>query len=318
MTAAMVKVEKSAVTNYTDTFSMNMAARWLKFARVSEKSIATYNVAIKQMFKYFADNGISQPTRENLINWIDGLIEKKRSANTIQLYLVSAKLFFRWLADEGIYANIADHLKSGVAPSHEHKKDALTVNQGANLLKSIQGDSVKSKRDRAIIALMLTAGLRTIELSRANVGDLIKVGERHYLHVHGKGRNDKAEKVMVAAQVYNLIKNYLATRDDATDDSPLFVSTSRRNCGSRLSTQTFSKLTKGYLRVIGLNSKRYTAHSLRHTAATQMIIAGVDLTQVQMVLRHKNITTTMIYNNAVERMKNTAEQTAADVFFAGI
>ena len=318
MTAAMVKVETSAVATSADTFSMDMASRWLKFARVSEKSVATYNTAVKQMFKYFADNGIVKPTRDNLINWIDGLIAKKRSASTINLYLTSAKLFFRWLADEGIYTNIADHLKSGVVPSHEHKKDALTVNQGANLLKSITDDSVKAKRDRAIIAIMLTAGLRTIELSRANVGDLIESNGRHYLNVEGKGRNDKAEKVMVATQVYELIKIYLSTRSDVAADSPLFVSTSRRNCGSRLSTQTFSKLTKNYLRVIGLNSKRFTAHSLRHTAATQMIIAGVDLTQVQMVLRHKSISTTMIYNNAVERMKNTAEQTAADVFFAGV
>ena len=74
-------------------------------------------------------------------------------------------------------------------------------------------------------------------------------------------------------------------------------------------------MVKANLRGVGMDSKRLTAHSLRHTAATTMIIAGVELTKVQQVLRHVNINTTMIYNNAVERMKNTAEQTAANAIF---
>lgn len=317
MTAALVKVE-TGMTAGQNPFTESMMNRWLKFARVSPKSQVTYNVALKQMFKYFAANNITAPVRKDIVNWIDGLIEKKRSASTVNLYLTSCKLFFRWLADEGIYANICDHLKSGVTVSHEHKKDALSTKQGAELIQAVEGNDELAKRNRAIIALMLTAGLRTIEISRANVNDIAELNGRYYLYVQGKGRNEKAEKVLLAAQVYNLIKSYLASRNDTTADAPLFTSLSNRNSGARLSTQTISKMVKGYLRGIGLDSKRLTAHSLRHSAATQMILAGVDITKVQMVLRHKNINTTMIYNDAVERMKNTAEQTAADAFFAAM
>ena len=77
-------------------------------------------------------------------------------------------------------------------------------------------------------------------------------------------------------------------------------------------------MVKANLRSAGIDSPRLTAHSLRHTAATTMIIAGVALTQVQQVLRHVNINTTMIYNNAVERMKNRAEQIAANAIFDNI
>ena len=77
-------------------------------------------------------------------------------------------------------------------------------------------------------------------------------------------------------------------------------------------------MIKANLRAAGFDTPRLTAHSLRHTAATAMIIAGVELTQVQQVLRHVSISTTMIYNNAVERMKNQAEQIAANAIFDNI
>ena len=309
----LVKVEMAQVT--TKAFSANLREDWIKFIRVSEKSRQTYDTCIKQMFKYFSVNGITQPTRENIADWIDGLISKGRSACTVQLYLTSAKLFFRWTSDTGIYPNVADHLKSGVKISSEHKKDALTKEQGANLLKAVKGDSELAKRNRAIIALMLTAGLRTVEVERANVGDLVEVGGSHFLFVQGKGRSEKAERVLIGTQVYNLLINYLSTRKDTRADSPLFTSTSRRNYGKRLSRQSVGKLAKAAMRSIGLDSKRLSAHSLRHSAATAMLLAGIDIADVSMVLRHKSINTTMIYRHDLDRLKNKAEQAAADYFF---
>ena len=311
----LINISNSAV-------QINFVERWLKFSRVSAKSSRSYNIALRQMFNYFSANGITQPTREDIANWIDGLINQKRSASTIQLYTTTCKLFFRWLADEGIYPNITDNFKSGVKVSNGHKKSALTAAQGGKLLKSFSGDSEISARDKAIIALMLTAGLRTIEVERANITDIEEIDGRYYLYVEGKGRNDKADKVLIAAQVYQLIQNYLSQRQDFTPDIngeiPLFISTSNRSKGSRLKTQNISKLTKAALREIGLDSARYSAHSLRHSAATQMVENGVDIRQVQAVLRHQKISTTMIYLEDINRLKNTAEQTAADAFFEDI
>lgn len=314
MTTAIMEIKSSAVEIKE---LGGMIDSWLSFLRVSPKTAATYKIAIRQWKKYCDDNAIINPSRVDVANFVDGLIAAKKSASTIQLYTTAIKLFYRWTALENLYPNIADHFKSGVKVNHGHKKSALTAQQGGNLIKSITGNKIIDKRNRAIIALTLTAGLRTVELYRANIGDMEEIGNRHYLYLQGKGRDDKAEKILIAAQVYTLIIEYLSARGNVDDSEPLFIS-HRRNLGGRLSTQTISKMIKKTLRGMGLDSKRLSAHSLRHSAACQMILAGVELRQVQSVLRHRNINTTLIYLDEVDRLKNVAEQTAADAFFSAI
>lgn len=299
-----------------ENFSDSFVNRWLKFAGVSEKSASTYIAALCQMFNYFHDNNITTPTREDLENWRDSLINDRKTASTIQLYLTSAKLFFRWLEQEGIFKNIADNLKSRVHISHEHKRDFLSKEQSRQLLNFAKGKgTAKDLRDRAIIALMLTAGLRTIEICRANIGDIRTINGATFLFVQGKGRSEKAESVRIAPQVVSLINSYLKARGEVEDDSPLFVSTSNRCRNQRLDTQTIRKMVKADLRGIGLNNDRLSAHSLRHTAATQMLLNGVKLEDAQMVMRHKNINTTMIYNHAIQRLQNEGELIVANSIF---
>ena len=108
---------------------------------------------------------------------------------------------------------------------------------------------------------------------------------------------------------------YLKARKSSAAQEPLFVSTSRSNRGQRLDTQTVRKMVKAQLRAIGLDSPRLTAHSLRHSAATNLIFAGVELPKVQMILRHKNLNTTMIYAAAWERYNNDGEQILASAIF---
>lgn len=310
---AAVAVNNSVIAS--NLFDISLVSRWLKFSAVSEKSVATYTLATRQMFKYFAVNNITRPTREDLENWRDDLIAAGKAPSTIQLYLTSCKLFFRFLAMENLYPNIADHLKSRCKVNHEHKKDALTAVQSAQLLKSVKGDSLKALRDRAILALMLTAGLRTIEIERADIQDIYHFNDVCFLRVLGKGRTSKSESVRIAPQVENLINAYLKARGTVSDNSPLFTSCARRNFGARISTQTIRKMAKANLRGIGLDSKRLSAHSLRHSAALQMLLNGAELTQVQQVLRHTNINTTMIYNHSLERLKNQSECLAANAIF---
>lgn len=332
MTTTMITTGATASAVQTQNlFGGDLVDRFVKFAGVAAKSAATYKTAIRQLSKYFAANGITQPTREDLLNWRDSLTGK--SPATVQLYVTSCKLLFRWLAQEGLYPNIADNLKSGVKLNHDHKKDALTAAQAGTLLKSVSTSykasckerdgrrhisPLKAKRDKAIVALMMSTGLRCIEVERANVEDVIDQFGRVYLLVQGKGHAQKDCKVLIPQQVVTLIRNYLAERGEVVGSDPLFVSTAKLNKGARLSTQSISKMIKANLRANGLDTPRLSAHSLRHTAATTMILAGVELTQVQQVLRHVNINTTMIYNNAIERMKNTAEQTAADSIFQNL
>lgn len=309
---------KSGAMEAQNFFKGELLNRWLRFSGVSDKSALTYKIALKQLSKFFRANAIDKPAREDLEKWRDRLLAEKKSASTIQLYLTATKIFFRWLAQENIFPNIADHLKSKIKINHDHKKDALTAAQASNLLKGVGGNSVKSKRDKAILALMMTAGLRTIEVSRADCGDMIQQFGKSYLLIQGKGHSDKDARILLPVQVETLIRDYLKTRGNVESSQPLFSSCANRSRGARLSAQAVSKMVKANLRAIGLDSPRLTAHSLRHTAATQMILSGVDLPKVQQVLRHVNINTTMIYNNAVERLKNQAEQTVANAIFANI
>ena len=140
-----------------------------------------------------------------------------------------------------MYPNIADHLKSRVKINHEHKKDALTAAQAGKLIQRVNGKSLKAKRDKAILALMASAGLRCIEVCRADVADMIQEFGRTYLLIQGKGHSQKDSRVLLPAQVVALIRDYLADRGNVSADAPLFASTARRNCGQRLSTQTVSK-----------------------------------------------------------------------------
>lgn len=299
--------------------AVDLIERWLKFAGVSTKSEMTYRGAIKQLLKYFTDNGIEQPTREDLVAWRDGLIAAKKSASTIRLYVTSAKLFYRFLAQENLYANIADNLKAGVKISHAHKKDVISAEAEAKLLAAVSGTTEKALRDRAILLIMLTAALRTIEFARADIGDFAYFGGECFLRVQGKGHSAKDQLVKINSRVKLTIDEYLKARasagGDVSETAPLFVSTARCNRGARISTQVISKMVKANLRAIGIDSRRVTAHSLRATAATQMLLNGASLEQVQEVLRHASISTTMIYAQHVNRLKNNAEDLAAAALF---
>lgn len=322
MTTAIAKVGTVPCV-MVNNFGGNLIERFVKFAGVKPESQRTYAKALRQLFAYFADNSITNPTRENLIDWLDGMKEQRKSASTIQLYLTATKIFFRWLAQENLYKNVADHLKSGVKPSHNHKKDALSTDQCAELIKNVQCISKVKKqrnelqelRDRAILSLMATAGLRTVEVVRADVANLRFERGKTFLYVQGKGHDAADDKVLISKQTFKAIQAYLNLRGKYDAKSPLFASTSRRNYGSRLTTQSVSKMVKANLRAIGLDSPRLTAHSLRHSVATNLIFAGVELPSVQMILRHKDISTTMIYASAWERYNNDGEQLLADKIF---
>lgn len=315
MTTAMTTTNAQAVATIDSIFGENLVERFMKFAGVSESSQKTYSKCLRQMIKYFKADNVTEPNRETLIGWINLMKLAGKSPSTIQLYVSSAKIFFRWLAQEGIYSNIADHLKTGLKPSHGHKKDALSPEQCKKLIRSVSGNSIKAARDRAILALLTTAGLRTIEVVRANVGDIRFERGKMFLYVMGKGHSTADEKVLLAKQTYRAIADYLKLRGKVQASEPLFVSTSRRNKNARLQTQTISRMVKQNLRGIGLDSPRLTAHSLRHSTATNLIFAGVELPQVQMVLRHKNLATTLIYAAAWERYQNDSEQILSDVIF---
>ena len=157
-----------------------------------------------------------------------------------------------------------------------------------------------SLRDFAIVNLILRTGLRTIEVVRADVGDITFKGDRRVLLIWGKGHTEKDSFVVLSDKAYLPIKEYLETRKGAKAGDPLFISNSRQNNGERLTTRTISKICKDGLKGVGMDGREFTAHSLRHTTAVQILKQGGEITDVQRVLRHTSPVTSQIYTESIE------------------
>lgn len=305
-------ISKTSLDRY-QPFDNLLLTRWEAFMDVSPKSKETYRKAVKQFMLYLEENGIAKPDRETIIGWRDS-VKADHKPTTAQTYLTAVKLFFRWLEQEGIYKNIADHVK-GVRISTGHKKDYLTSNQSRKVLQTITTDSIKGLRDYAIVGLLLTTGVRTIEVVRADIADLRTLGDDTVLYIQGKGKEEKADYVKIAPQVETAIREYLKARGEVSDADPLFTSTSNNNAGKRMTTRSISAIAKESMIEAGYNSDRLTAHSMRHTAGTLALLNGATPREVQQLLRHSNINTTMIYTHDLDRAKNNSEVKVANAIF---
>lgn len=295
--------------------SENLISRYIAFVDVAKKSAETYAKAIKQLIIYLRLRSIEEPQREDIISFREELKATNHKASTIQTYIVSIRLFFKWTAQEGIYPNIADNIKCPKV-SREHKKDYLTANQIKEILKGIDRETLQGKRDYALISLLVTCGLRTIEVVRANKEDLQALGENTVLYIQGKGREDKAEYVKVPQPTEKAIREYLKARGKIEDNEPLFASLSNNSKGERMTTRAIRGIVKESFLKAGYDSNRLTTHSLRHTAVTLSLLAGKDITEVQEFARHRNIATTMIYNHALDKAKNSCSNAVSDAIFA--
>ena len=163
----------------------------------------------------------------------------------------------------------------------------LTLEQSASLLQAVSG--ANEKRDYAILMLFLNCGIRRSELVNLNISDVYE----DRIRVVGKGNKERF--VYFGAACRKAIEDYLAERTQRTltDDRALFGS---RN-GNRISVDAVHRLVKKALLQAGLDSTQFSAHKLRHTAATMMLSGGVDVKTVQEVLGHENLNTTQIYTH---------------------
>ena len=236
-------------------------------------------------------------------------------SSTVALYLSAIRRFFSWTESEGLYPNITAGVKS---PKQDkgHKKDALSGGQIKSCLEGIDRATVQGKRDYAMFLLMSVCGLRTCEVARANVEDIRQVQGVDCLFVQGKGRSDKKEFVKLCPEVAGAIRDYLYARGPVEDSAPQFASCSRRNRGGRLTTRTISSVAKRAMVKAGYASTRLTAHSLRHSAATLALQAGMSLEEVSEFLRHSSIAVTMIYVHSVNRLKSQCESAVTRAIFA--
>jgi len=286
---------------------------------VKPSSRQLYTRTLEAFFEWVNATGrtVDALTVVDLIAYKEELLSGGKSSLTVASYVNSLRRFYEWTEAVKVYPNIA---KGVHAPKRKQafRKQPLTVAQVGNLLRFEQG--TQSARDYAIVNLMVRTGLRCVEVVRANVGDITYKGGQRVLLVQGKGRDEKDNFVILTDAAYNPIREYLNTRTGIDDNAPLFASVSHNNDGGRMTTRAVSGIAKQGLKNTGLDNKVFTAHSLRHTAAVNILRAGGSLEQAQYTLRHSNPATTQIYTATIreEQRLNHGGETLLDGLYKTI
>jgi len=273
---------------------------------VAPSSRATYLRTVRLFFRWVKEQGLplSTLTRAEVLRFREDLLSSGMSSLSVSAYLTSVRRFFAWAEGEKVYPNIARDVK-GPKRKQLFRKQALPAVKASELL-----GSQEDLRDKAILNILLRTGLRTIEVVRANVEDITSKGGTRVLLVHGKGRAEKDSFVILTDKAYQPVAEYLESRGRVKAGEPLFTSRSNNSQGARLTTRTVSRIAKQSLRSVGLDSREYTAHSLRHTTAVTIMRLGGSIEQAQHVLRHSSPATTQIYTATIReelRLKNSTE-----------
>ena len=287
---------------------VNIVDSFIEAQDVKLSSKLLYRRTLKQYLTWVSKKGylLSEIARPQLLQYKDELLTSGMSSLTVSSYITSVRRFYEWTEANKYYPNVAKGIKTPKR-KQQFKKQPLLPDQATALLSYYQD---KALRDYAIVTLLLRTGLRTIEVIRANVEDITFKGSQRVLLVHGKGRDERDNFVLLTDKAYQPIADYLATRDKVTGSDPLFTSTSNNSKGERLSTRSISYIAKEGLKAIGLDERSFTAHSLRHTTAVNILRAGGSLETAQFTLRHSNPATTQIYTatlNEERRLQNSGE-----------
>ena len=330
-------IDRSETTGKTYAKNLRQFAAWLKYSGTNRPTRA--DILLYRLWLSSEHNAI-QLTPDGWEYRRDGagkIIKMACKPNTINLYLRSVKQFFAWTASSGLYPNIAENIHGPKVDHEIHKKDALTPAQVLAIENSIaaqsaartaaQADKDKDKTGRvqrateqgkrlfAMYVLAVNAGLRTIEISRANIRDIeIKDGGA-VIYIQGKGRSEPDQRIPLAPEVLQAIRDYLETRaDKPTGTAPLFVSTGNRSGGQRMAPETISRQLKQAMRAAGYDSERITAHSLRHSAGTAAQTITGNIYKTQKYMRHSDPKTTEIYVHDGEQEYRQAAQLAQEVY----
>lgn len=298
----------------------SLAESWIRFLDASSSAtVATYSRGIRPFIAHVREKGISIEglSRNDIIAYKDALRAKGLRPSTITLYINCVRLLCQWLVAEGVLvSDVSIHIK-GEKVGRGHKRDFLPVEGIRKTLDSIDRSTLHGKRDYALILLAVTDGLRTVEIARADIADLREEAGDTVLYVQGKGRSaDKSEFVRVNGKTYQAIRDYLSARKAKDAAEPLFASLARNAECPRLTTRSVSEICKTRMVSAGYDSARLTAHSLRHSACTLALKAGMPIDSVRQFMRHSSINTTLIYSHALEAHENEGAATLENVLFA--
>lgn len=270
---------------------------------ISLNSRTTYLNAMLQFTRWCEKKEIEQPVRETILSYKFWLDTKLLSSYTKAIYIVVIRRFFAWTEESQLYPNVSRGIKGIKRYVKSHQKESLSLESLKKLLSSVSCTDLCGKRDFALINILVRTGLRLKELAAATLEDVYEQRGETLLWIQGKGRSGKDEFVLLTQQALVSLHDYLQARTIKNEKEHLFVSLSDRNYGKKLTIFSLSRIIKRRLRAAGFDSKRITAHSLRHTFGVLSMQAGASLYEVQLAMRHTAPTTTQLYLGDIERLK---------------
>ena len=216
---------------------------------------------------------------------------KKKTQN---YYLIALRAFLKYLAKRGVKTLSPEYIE--LAKVGERQIDLISVDELGRLLKAPQGTDLKSLRDKAILELLFSTGLRVSELCSLSRDMDLSADE---FSIRGKG--EKVRVVFISDTAREAVRNYLAQRTDTEDALFIKAGSNETNKADEagLTRRSIERIVKYYAIKAGI-SKKVTPHVIRHCFATDLLGNGADLRSVQMLLGHANIATTQIYTHVTD------------------
>ncbi|OGS45887.1 MAG: hypothetical protein A2539_05440 [Elusimicrobia bacterium RIFOXYD2_FULL_34_15] len=273
------KVQDENIENYI---------KFLKIQKnISNNTELAYRRDIKQFYNFLLNKKINVKDVDKYIlrDYFVNILNLSKKKTTIIRKIVALRGFYKFLVKCKILKTSPMDLIS--APKKEsHLPDFLSIEETKLLLSAPDASNLLGLRDKAILELFYSSGIRISELTgldRENVDFFSGI-----VKVMGKG--SKQRLVPVGDTALDAIRKYIKMRKDSF--SALFIDYRLK----RLSARWIQKMIHNYLKKIGI-LKKITPHSLRHTFATHLLDAGCDIRSVQEMLGHKNIATTQIYTH---------------------
>jgi integrase/recombinase XerD len=273
---------------------------FLNYLRVekglSDNTIQAYRRDMAKFASFAAERkaGVTELRREHVVDFLGTLYRRNLDSRSVARHLVTIRHFFRFLLLEGaIESDPAANIES--PKFRQSLPEFLSVDEVDRLLRQPDKNDVVGIRDRAMIELMYSTGLRVSELCGLRVSDLQM--EPGCLRCIGKGNKERL--VPVGKRALEAVQTYLREARQALARGVASPYLFLNQKGHKLNRIAFWKILGEYGRKAGLR-KSLTPHMLRHSFATHLLDRGADLRSVQMMLGHSDISTTQIYTHVVE------------------
>jgi site-specific recombinase XerD len=269
----------------------------------SNKTIANYDHYLSRLVDFAGDIKIADIDAELIRKWrlwlnrLGTNTSDELGKTTLNYHLIALRSFLKFCAKRNIPAMSADKIE--LARTKRKQVTFLNEEEIERLFAQPEMTTVNGARDRAILELLFSSGLRVSELVGLD-RDHVNLKRREFM-VRGKGQKDRP--IFISSEAAKWIENYLQKREDNT--KPLFIRYSGTKkvdlTGNfhRLTVRSVQRLVAQYALLAGI-TKHVSPHTLRHSFATDLLMNGADLRSVQAMLGHSNISTTQIYTHVTD------------------